>query len=121
MSVLQLMIILYLIHLMLNILGVLFDNQFCRKYQIIHVTTLCSKRIGVFKRVLPYLPANISILYYNAFIKSCFSYCILYWFNNDRSGRNKLINKVDNLIALLAHCSGLNLMILLLDFKCKMF
>ena len=30
------------------------------------------------------------------------------WFNNDRSGRNKLINKIDNLIALLAHCSGLN-------------
>ena len=89
-------------------LEVLFDNQLCWKYQVNHVTTLCSKRIGVFKRVLPYLPANISILYCNAFIKSCFSYCILYWFNNNRSGRNKLIKKVDNFIALLAHCSGLN-------------
>ena len=100
-----------------NYLGVLFDNQLCWKYQVNHVTTLCSKRIGVFKRVLPYLPANISILYYNAFIKSCFSYCILYWFNKDRSGRNKLINKVDSLIALLAHCSGLNFNDFLVKFQ----
>ena len=65
---------------------------------------------------MPYLLANISALYY-AFIKSCFSYWILYWFNNDKSGRYKLINKVDNLIVLLAHCSGLNLNDFLVKFQ----
>ena len=53
----------------------------------------------------------------NAFIKSCFSYCILYWFNNDRSGCYKLINKVDNLIALFANCSGLNFNDFLVKFQ----
>ena len=66
---------------------------------------------------MPHLPANISVLYYNDFTKSFFSYCILYWFNNDRPGRRKLINKVDNLIALLAHYSGINLNDFLVKFQ----
>ena len=60
----------------------------------------------MFKKVLCYLPLNVTVLYYNAFIRSFFSYCLLYWFNNDRSGRHKLITKINNLISLLAryHC-----------------
>ena len=83
-------------------LGILFDKDLYWNYQVNHVTTQCSQRIGIFKRVLHYLPTNIRILYYNAFIRSCFSYCLIYWFNNDRSGRYKLINKIDHLIARLA-------------------
>ena len=47
-------------------------------------------------------------MYYNAFIRSCFSYCLLYWLNNDRSGRYKLVNKIDHLIARLSHYEGLS-------------
>ena len=41
----------------------------------------------------------------------------MYWFNNDRYGRYKLINKIDNVIALLAHCFGLNLNDFLVKFQ----
>ena len=60
----------------------------------------------MFKKVLYYLPLNFTVLHYNAFIRSCFSYCLLYWINNDKSGRHKLITKINNLISLLAryHC-----------------
>ncbi len=38
--------------------------------------------------------------------KSCFSYCLVYWLNNDRAGRYKyrynLIEKVDSVICLIA-------------------
>ena len=83
-------------------LGLRIDNELSWKNHVEHVTTLCSQRIGVFKRVLHYLPSNVRILYYNAFIRSCFSYCLLFWLNNDRSSRYKLIEKIDHLIALLA-------------------
>ena len=36
-----------------------------------------------------------------------FSYCLPYWFSNDRSDRNKLINKIDHLIARLSYYEGL--------------
>ena len=44
----------------------------------------------------------IMLLYY------CLSYCITFWFNNDRSGRNKLINKIDRLLGTLAKKNGFN-------------
>ena len=47
-------------------------------------------------------------MYFNAFIRSCFSYCLLFWFNNDRSGRYKLINRIDHLIARLSYYEGLS-------------
>ena len=46
-------------------------------------------------------------MYYNAFIRSYFSYCFLYWLNNDRSGRLKPITKIDHLIARLSYYGGL--------------
>jgi hypothetical protein len=44
----------------------------------------------------------VLVLYYNAFIRSCFSYGLMFWFNNSRSGRWKLISVIDHLISLLA-------------------
>lgn len=45
-----------------------------------------------------FCPANIRFLYYNAFIRSHFSYCLLFWFPSERFGRYKIIDKVDYLI-----------------------
>ena len=47
------------------------------------------------------LPNSTLIPYYNAFIKSVFSYCLVYWFNNDRAGRYKLREKIDSVICLI--------------------
>ena len=48
---------------------------------------------------MQFLPKFAIILYYNAFIKSSFSYATMFWLNNSRSGRYKLITKVDKLIS----------------------
>ena len=56
----------------------------------------------VYLKKLSYLPKDVILLYYNAFIRSCFSYFTVFWFNNNRSGKYKLTNKVDNIIHLLA-------------------
>ena len=58
--------------------------------------------IGVFKKIMCVLPNYVSVLYYNAFIRSCFSYGLLFWFNNNRSGRWKLIACIDRIISFLA-------------------
>ncbi len=89
-------------------LGIYIDDKLYWKHHVGHVYKLCCQRIGVFKKVLPCLPPFASVLYYNAFIKSCFSYCILLWFNNSRSGRCKLIVKIEHLIAFLAKHNRLN-------------
>jgi hypothetical protein len=83
-------------------LGILIDNKLNWSQHVNHVYKLCCQRIGIFKRVLSYLPSSVVPMYYNAFIRSCFAYCITYWFNNDRSGKYKLINKIDNLILFLS-------------------
>ena len=49
-----------------------------------------------------YLNMLFCNIYYNAFICSCFSYCAVFWFNNNCSGKYKLTNKVDNIILVLA-------------------
>ena len=64
-------------------LGILIDDELSWHFHVIHITKMCSQQIGIFKKVLFYFPSNIRIMYYNAFIRSCFSYCLLYWFNND--------------------------------------
>ena len=51
------------------------------------------------KKVMQFLPKFAIILYYNAFIKSSFSYATMFWLNNSRSDRYKLITKVDKLIS----------------------
>ena len=43
--------------------------------------------------------SKFAIIYYNAFIKFSFSYATTFWLNNSRSGRYKLITKVDKLIS----------------------
>lgn len=90
-------------------LGVYIDNNLFWNYHVDHVLKLCCQRIGMFKRVLEFLPSHVVLLYYNAFILSCFSYCITFWFNNDRSGRYKLVNKIDSLLGTLAKRQGVNL------------
>ena len=48
---------------------------------------------------MQFLPKFAIILYYNAFIKSSFSYATMFWLNNSSSCRYKLITKVDKLIS----------------------
>ena len=51
------------------------------------------------QKVMQFLPKFAIILYYNLFIKSSFSYATMFWLNNSRSVRYKLITKVDKLIS----------------------
>jgi Reverse transcriptase (RNA-dependent DNA polymerase) len=83
-------------------LGVYIDDKLMWSYHVAQVIKSCCKRIGVFKKIISFLPNSVSVLYYNAFIRSCFSYGLLFWFNNNRSGRWKLIYIINRLIALLA-------------------
>jgi hypothetical protein len=83
-------------------LGVYIDDKLMWSYHVAQVIKSCCKRIGLFKKIISFLPNSVSVLYYNAFIRSCFSYGLLFWFNNSRSGRWKLISVIDRLIALLA-------------------
>ncbi len=83
-------------------LGVYIDNNLFWSYHVNHILKSCCKRIGLFKKIVCFLPKFVSVLYYNAFIRSCFSYGLLFWFNNDRSGRWKLIANVDRVINSLA-------------------
>ena len=53
------------------------------------------------KKLLSLLPDYVLPLYYNAFIRSFFSYCLIFWINNDRSGRYKLIDKINNILAVI--------------------
>ena len=62
-----------------------------------HYQNLLSKN-WCFEKVMPYLPNYVFPLYYNSFIKLCFSYCLMFWISNKRSGRYKLIDKIDKLI-----------------------
>jgi hypothetical protein len=84
-------------------LGIYIDDKLAWNYQIAHITNICCQRIGVINKVLLFLPSFVSVLYFNAFIRSCYSYCVMFWINNDRSGRFKLINnnKIDRVISIL--------------------
>ena len=48
------------------------------------------------------LPNRTLILHYNTSIKFYFSYWLIHWFNNDRADRDKLIEKIDSFICLIA-------------------
>jgi hypothetical protein len=63
-----------------------------------------------FQKVLPYLPNFVAIWYYNAFIRSNYSYSLIFLFHNDRSGRYKLIDKIYHVTLKLA--SNCNLTVL---------
>ncbi len=53
-------------------LGAYFDNNLCWNSHFNYVLKLCCQLIGMFKRVLEFLPMHVLLLYYNAFILSCF-------------------------------------------------
>jgi len=91
-------------------LGIHIDNNLSWNTHVEHVLKVCCQRIGMFKKVLAFLPNYVLSMYYNAFILPCFSYCITFWFNNDRSGRYKLINKIDSVLVLLAKRCGVNVL-----------
>ena len=74
-------------------LGLYNADKLFWNYQVKHITQLISQRM--FGRVLPCLPNFVAILYYNTFFRSCFSYCLMFWFNNDLSGKCELINKIE--------------------------
>ena len=82
-------------------LGLYIDDELAWKQHVAHITKSCSQKIGVFKKLLSLLPDYVLPLYYNAFIRSLFSYCLKFWINNDRCGRYKLIDKIDNLLAVI--------------------
>ena len=79
-------------------LGLLIDNKLSWSYHVTHIIKICCQRIEVFKKVMPYSPNYVLRLYYNSSIKSCFSYCLMFWINNEHFGRYKLIDKIDKLI-----------------------
>ena len=83
-------------------LGVYIDDVVNCKSHISFILTKCCQRIGMFKKVLSFFANDVALLYYNAFTKSCFSYCLMFCNNKMRSGRYKLIDKVNHLISLLA-------------------
>ena len=80
-------------------LGILIDDKLAWYDHVKYVIKLC---IGVFKKILLYLPNDVALLYYNAFILPCFSYCTVVWFNNAHSSKQKLIDKIDKIISILA-------------------
>ena len=83
-------------------LGVYIDAALKWKSHISFLLTVL-QRIGMFKKVLILtLQMMFALLYYNAFIKSCFSYCLMFCIYNMRSGRCKLIDEVNHLISLIA-------------------
>ena len=82
-------------------LGLYIDDKLLWTHHVSYVTKKCCQRIGILKKVLPNLPNFVLPLHYNAFISSGFSYCLMLWFNNNRSGRFKLIDKIDNFISML--------------------
>ena len=62
----------------------------------------------MFRKALPYFTNDVALLYYNAFIKSRFSYCLMFWIHNTRAGRYKLLDKIDSVILTLARRCGMN-------------
>ena len=46
-------------------LGVLIDDMLDWKHHVNYVSSLWSQRIGVFKKILSYLPKDVILLYYN--------------------------------------------------------
>ena len=52
--------------------------------------------------MLPCLTNDVALLYYNAFIRSRFSYCTVFWFNNLHTCKQRLIDKINALISVLA-------------------
>ena len=74
------------------------DDELNWTKHVKYVIKNCSQRIGLNKKALGILPKNVAMLYFLAFIKSSYSYCIKFWFGNERSGRCVLVNKIDYLI-----------------------
>ncbi len=71
----------------------------------------------MFKKILPYIPKHVAVLYYNSFIRSAFSYCLMFWFNNHRSGRFKLVSKIDHMISFLAKKYSCSISLFISDMK----
>jgi hypothetical protein len=84
-------------------LGILIDDKLSWNNHVKYVTKLCCQRIGVFKKILFHLPNDVAILYYNAFIQPCFSYCTVFWFNNVHTTKQRLVDKIDKVIFILAN------------------
>ena len=57
--------------------------------------------LAYLKKILLYLPNDVALLYYNAFILPCFSFCTVVWFKYAHSSKQKLIDKIDKIISIL--------------------
>ena len=82
-------------------LGLYIDDELVWKQHVAHISKSCSQKIDVFKKLLSLLPDYVLPLYYNAFIRSSFSYFLIFWINNDRSKCYKLIDTIGNLLAVI--------------------
>ena len=59
--------------------GVCIDEKLSWSHHVNYITRMCCQRIGLFKNIMWYLPNDVLLLYYNSFIRSCFSYCLMFW------------------------------------------
>ena len=90
-------------------LGLYVDKNLFWKFHVDKVLVKCSQVIGVVKKILPAIPSFLYKTLYNSLLRSTFSYLLLYWFGNDRSGRWKLIKMVNCFLEKLANLSHMSL------------
>lgn len=90
-------------------LGLYVDKNLLWKFHVDKVLVKCSQIVGLIKKIVPMVPSCLYKMLYNSLLRSTFSYLLMFWFGNDRSGRWKLINMVDCLLKKLAHYSHLSL------------
>ena len=75
------------------------EDSLSWSYHVNYITKSKCHKIWIFKKVLYNFPDYVLPLYYNAFIRSVCSYCLMYWLNNDRSDRHKQTEKIDAFIS----------------------
>ena len=86
------------------------EDSLSWSYHVNYITKSICHKIWIFKKVLHNLSDYVLPLYYNAFIISVCSYCLIYWLNNDRSDRHKQTEKIDafisKLVILFINCNA---------------
>jgi hypothetical protein len=82
-------------------LGLFIDEFLSWKIHIHHLINKVSCRLGVLRRVLQYLTADVTALLFNAMVQPLFDYCDTVWssaINSDLSRLQKLQNRAARII-----------------------
>ena len=74
-----------------KVLGVHVDKFLQWEVQIDQVHNMINSKIILLSKIKKYLPTEIRILYFNAYILPLFDYCITIWGNCSRSNVNRLL------------------------------